>query len=142
MMTEGNEKALGLICLNDAPLPELQRLGEHEWYKDIIYYLLNLTCPNHLVAHRRRALRLKATKYCLMKDGLGWRNPERIILRCVDEIESKKLISEFHSGFCGGHYVARTTAHKILRASYFWPSIFSDVHKFVRSCQTCQLFTG
>ena len=77
-----------------------------------------------------------------MKDGLGWRNPEGIILRCVDEIESKKLISEFHSGFCGGHYVARTTAHKILRVGYFWPSIFSNVHKFVKSCQGYQLFTG
>ena len=59
MMTEGNEKALGLICLNDASSPELQRLGEHEWYRDIIYYLLNLTCLDHVVAHRRRALRLK-----------------------------------------------------------------------------------
>eukprot|EP00253_Pinus_taeda_P032088 PITA_32088 len=77
-----------------------------------------------------------------MKDGLGWRNPEGIVLRCVDDVESKKLISEFHSGFCGGHYAARTTAHKILRAGYYWPSIFSDVHKFVRTCQACQLFTG
>ena len=56
-----------------------------------------------------------------MKDGLGWRNPDGIILTCVDEVESKKLISEFHSGFCGGHYAARTIAHKILRVGYFWP---------------------
>jgi len=97
MMTEGNEKDLGLICLSDSSSSELQILGEHEWYKDIIYYLLNLTCPNHLVAHRRRALILKSTKYCLMKDGLGWRKPEGILLRFVDEIESKKLIYEFHS---------------------------------------------
>eukprot|EP00253_Pinus_taeda_P021486 PITA_21486 len=103
---------------------------------------MNLACPNHIVAHKRRALRLKATKYCLMKDDLGWRNPEGIVLRCVDDIESKKLISEFHSGFCGGHYAARTTTHKILRAGYYWPAIFSDVHKFVRTCQACQLFTG
>eukprot|EP00253_Pinus_taeda_P032202 PITA_32202 len=142
MLTEGNEKALGLICLNDLSSLELQRLGEHEWYKDIIYYLLNVTCPNHLVAHKRRALRLKPTKYCLMKGGLGWRNPKGIVLRCVDEIELKKLVSEFHSGFCGGHYAARTTAHKILNAGYYWPSIFSDVHKFVRNCQACQLYTG
>jgi hypothetical protein len=142
MLTEGNEKTLGLFCLSDLSSPELQRLGEHEWYKDIVYYLMNLACPNHLVAHKRRALRLKATKYCLMKDGLGWRNPEGIVLRCVDDVESKKLISEFHSGFCGGHYAARTTAHKILRAGYYWHSIFFDVHKFVRNCEACQLFTG
>lgn len=90
----------------------------------------------------RRALRLKSTKYCLMKVGLGWRNSEDVVLRCVGEIESKKLVSELHSGFCGGHYAARTTAHKILRAGYYWSSISFDVHKFVRSCQACQLFTG
>eukprot|EP00253_Pinus_taeda_P014046 PITA_14046 len=77
-----------------------------------------------------------------MKDGLGWRNPKGIVIRCIDKIESKKLISEFHLGFCGGHYAARTTAHKILRAGYYWPSIFSDVNKFVRTCQAYQLFTG
>jgi len=59
-----------------------------------------------------------------MKNGLEWKNPEGIVLRCVDEIESKKLVSKFHSGFCGGYYAARTTAHKILRAGYCWPSIF------------------
>ena len=112
MLTKSNEKNLGLICLNDSSSHELQILGEHEWYKDIIYYLLNLTCPNHLVAHKRRTLRLKATMYYLMKDGLGWRNLEGIVLRCVDEIESKKLVYEFHSGFCSGYYAARPTAHK------------------------------
>eukprot|EP00253_Pinus_taeda_P002379 PITA_02379 len=142
MLTESNEKTLGLFCVSNLSSPELQRLGEHEWYKDIVYYLMNISCPNHLVAHKKRALRLKATKYCLMKDGLGWRNPEGIVLRCVDDVESKKLIYEFHSGFCGGHYAARTTAHKILRTGYYWPSIFSDVHRFVRNCQACQLFTG
>eukprot|EP00253_Pinus_taeda_P002057 PITA_02057 len=142
MLTESNEKTLGLFCVSNLSSPELQRLGEHEWYKDIVYYLMNLACPNHLVAHKRRALRLKATKYCLMKDGVGWRNPDGIVLRCVDDVESKKLISEFHSGFCGGDYAARTTAHKILRAGYYWPSIFSDVHRFIRNCQACQLFTG
>ena len=51
-------------------------------------------------------------------------------------------MAEFHSGFCGGHFAAKTTTHKILRASYYWPNIFSDVHKLVRNCQQCQLFTG
>jgi hypothetical protein len=44
-------------------------------------------------------------------------------------------MEELHAGFCGGHHVARTTTHKILRLGYYWPTIFTDVHKFVRSCQ-------
>jgi ribonuclease HI/transposase InsO family protein len=146
MLTTGNEQALDLVCQNSehspALSPELQRLEQHEWYADIIFFLTNLTCPTHLIGHKRRALRLKATKYCIIQDGLGWKNPDGIILRCVDELESKRLLVDFHSGFCGGHFAAKTTAHKILRAGYYWPTIFSDVHKMVRGCQQCQLFTG
>jgi transposase InsO family protein len=146
MLTEGNEQALDLVCQNSQSRPalssELQKLEQHQWYVDIIFFLSNLTCPSHLIGHKRRALRLKAAKYCIIQDGLGWRNPDGVILRCVDELESKRLLVDFHSGFCGGHFAAKTTAHKILRAGYYWPTIFSDVHKMVRGCQQCQLFTG
>jgi hypothetical protein len=45
-------------------------------------------------------------KYCLTQDGLGWKNPDGIILRCVNKDEADKLIKELHSGYCGGHFVA------------------------------------
>jgi hypothetical protein len=85
---------------------------------NLIFFLSNLTCPSHLIGHKRRALRLKAAKYCIIQDGLGWRNPDGVILRCVDELESKRLLVDFRSGFCGGHFAAKTIAHKILKASY------------------------
>ena len=123
MLTQANEKALGIICQNSyseqSVSDELQILEQHPWYADIIFFLRNLTCPDHLLGHKRRALRLKATKYCLTKDGLGWRNLDGLILICIDEPESKKLKVEFHAGFCGGHFAARTIAHKILRAGYY-----------------------
>ena len=52
---------------------------EHEWYRDIMFYLKKLSCPDHLVDHQRRALKLKASKYVLTEDGLGWKNPNGII---------------------------------------------------------------
>jgi hypothetical protein len=55
----------------------------------------------------------------------------------VDDIESKKLMDEFHGGFCGGHFVAKTTTHKIFRAGYYWPTIFLDVHQLVQKCELC-----
>jgi hypothetical protein len=144
MLTEGNEKALGMICQNDNPefFPNTLRLEQVEWYADIIFYLKNLTCPSHLVGHKKRALRLKTSKYVLTKDGLDCRNIDGIILRCVDEVEAKKIVDEFHAGFCGGLYASKTTTHKILRAGYYWPTIFSNVHQFVRKCDPCQFFTG
>lgn len=145
MLTEGNEEALGLVNqisqTGQDMSSEHRRLEQHEWYSDIIYFLQNLTCPNHLVNQKRRALRLKASKYCIIQDGLGWRNPDGLVLRCVNQNKSKELMNEFHSGFCGGHYAAKTTTHKILRVGYCWPSIFSDVQSFVRGCEKCQFFT-
>ena len=77
---------------------------EQEWYKDIVYYLKILACPNHLLDYQRRALRLKASKYILTQDGLGWKNSDGIILNCVNLEESQVIIREMHAGMCGGHY--------------------------------------
>jgi hypothetical protein len=45
-------------------------------------------------------------------------------------------------GFVEGHFVAKTTTHKILRAGYYWPTIFSEVHQLVQKCEPCQLLKG
>ena len=81
-------------------------------------------------------------KYCLIDDGLGWKDPNKFLLRCVNKDEAEKLLKELHSGYCGGHFAARSTAHKILRAGYYWPTLFADTHRYVRSCQPCQYFAG
>ena len=47
-----------------------------------------------------------------------------------------------HEGVCGGHYMAKTTAHKVLRAGCWWPTLFRDNHEFVKTCDTCQRFGG
>jgi hypothetical protein len=144
MLNEGNEKALGMIFQNDNQEfpPNLLKLEQVEWYAYIIFYLKNLTCPSHLVGHKKRALRLKSSKYVLTRYGLGWKNPDGVILRCVDDVESKNLVDELHGGFCCGHFAAKNTTNKILRARYYWPTIFSNVHQFVRKCEPCQLFIG
>ena len=63
-------------------------------------------------------------------------------MRCVNLEESMNIMEEFHSGQCGGHHYWKTTAHKILRAGYYWPSLFSDVCAYVRTCNACQRFVG
>jgi hypothetical protein len=56
--------------------------------------------------------------------------------------EVKQAIKEFHKGDCGGHHYWKTTVHKILRAGFYWPNIFSDVYKEVSSCHECHIFYG
>ena len=51
-------------------------------------------------------------------------------------------MKELHFGLAGGHFGGETMAHKILRAGYYWPTLFWDSYAFVRKCQECQLAAG
>ena len=71
-----------------------------------------------------------------------WKDPGGILLRCLDKPEIEEVISESHEGACGGHKYWKATTYKILRAGYYWPSLFSDVYQLVRACIPCQKFVG
>lgn len=53
-----------------------------------------------------------------------------------------EVMHQFHSSICGGHHYWKTTAQKILKAGYYWPTLFYDVFSFVKSCDKCQRFAG
>eukprot|EP00253_Pinus_taeda_P005163 PITA_05163 len=61
---------------------------------------------------------------------------------CLEKTEAEKVLQELHDGPAGGHYAGDTTAHKILRAGYYWPTLFKDSHSYVRKCQICQNTAG
>lgn len=77
-----------------------------------------------------------------MDGDLFWKNRDGVLLLCLDEFQSKHVLSEMNEGVCGGHYSAKTTAHKILRVGYYWPKIFNDSFAYVRKCEACQKFSG
>jgi len=127
---------------NDQINVMVSELEHDDWYDVIIYYMKNLSCPNHLLDHKSRALKLKSMKCYLTQDGLGWKSPDGIILRCVNKDEANQFIKELYSGYCSGHFTSNTTTHKILRARYYWPTSFKDTHQYAMSYQPCQFFTG
>jgi hypothetical protein len=43
-----------------------------------------------------------------------------------DEVD--KVLFDLHDGPVGGHFGGDTTAHKILHAGYYWPTLFKDTH--------------
>ena len=118
------------------------RYGESDWYKDVVYFLLYLQCPLDLNRNECRSLKLKAMKYVLIDQILYWKDPGGILLKCLEKSEVDVVIAELHSGVCGGHKYWKATAFKILRAGYYWPTLFSDVYHQVRSCVECQKFAG
>lgn len=61
-----------------------------------------------------RDLELKVVRYCLMEKHLYWRDPTRVLLKCVDENEAQRIMIEIHIGVCGGHLYWKATTNKIL----------------------------
>jgi len=85
---------------------------------------------------------MKTSKFCIIDNVLFWKNHEGILLNCLIQDETDKILKEFHAGDCGGHLYWKSTTDKILRASFYWPSLFADVKKFVMSYHRCQIFEG
>jgi len=85
---------------------------------------------------------MKASKLCILDNALFWKNHEGILLNCLIKEEADKVLKEFHAGDCGGNLYWKSIANKILRAGFYWPTLFADVKKFVTTCHKCQIFEG
>ena len=51
-------------------------------------------------------------------------------------------MEDFHKGDCEGHLFWKKMGKKILRAGYYWPNLFADVYKTIKSCHECHIFEG
>ena len=56
--------------------------------------------------------------------------------------EANYVIKEVHEGVCGNHSRARSLAHKLTRAGYYWPSLLHDATQYVKTCHKCQRFAN
>ena len=52
---------------------------------------------------KKRELKLKAIKYCIIGQELDWKDSSRLLFKCLDENESQRVMEEMHKGACGGH---------------------------------------
>jgi hypothetical protein len=112
------------------------------WYDNIIFCLENGSAPRHLDPAKRRALRLKFTSFHLVNGILFRQNFDGVLMRCLEKDEAEKVLLELHAGEAGGHFGGDTTAHKVLRAGYYWPTLFRDAHTLCRKCIICQKVSG
>ena len=61
-----------------------------------------------------------------------------IIRICIREDEILYILKACHDEPCGVHFVDKRTAYKVLRLGYYWPTLFRDAKKYVRSCDSYQ----
>jgi hypothetical protein len=110
------------------------------WYGDIIIYLQTSSFRPGVSKDARRRIRHQSQPYRIIGDTLYRLGADSVLRRCLTHEEAERVLNDCHSGACGGHMSGYATAQKILRAGYFWPSIFKDCILAVRSCHECQIF--
>ena len=110
------------------------------WYGDIIVYLQTANFRSELDKTARRRIRHQSQPYRIVGDTLYRIGVDSVLRRCLTLEEAEKVLNDCHSGACGGHMSGYATAQKILRAGYFWPSIFKDCITAVCKCHPCQIF--
>ena len=110
------------------------------WMLPIIRYLKEGTLPaDRAEAHK---LRIGASRFQLLGGILYKMGFSRPHLRCLSSEEANYVIREVHEGVCENHSGARSLAHKLTRAGYYWPSLLHDATQYVKTCDKCQRFAN
>eukprot|EP00253_Pinus_taeda_P022046 PITA_22046 len=65
-----------------------------------------------------------------------------VLLRCLEYDEAQWVLKDLLDESVGGHYVGDTTTHKVMRAGFYWPTLFKDAHDYVQKCSVCQKHAG
>ncbi|KAK8655270.1 hypothetical protein V6N13_107858 [Hibiscus sabdariffa] len=117
-----------------------ERSNEHPWYHDILQYIKNCEYPEQAIDNEKRTLRRLAREYILDGEILYKRMKDQVLLRCVDEVEAKKILEEVHEGVCGTHANGFMMARQIMRFRYYWSTMEGDCIKYVKKCHKCQIY--
>ena len=63
-----------------------------------------------------------------------------MFLLCIGRDQQRQLSKAFHNEACSGSFSSRVTTFKIMRAQFFWLTLFYDAYDWVHRCQKCQQF--
>ena len=113
---------------------------EEDWTAPLKEYLQSGSLPDEKDAARR--LKVRASRFVLIKDTLYKRGFFRPYLRCLSHGEAKYVMREVHEGICGNHSGARSLVHKLIRAGYYWSTMLRDAQSYVKACDKCQRFSN
>ena len=98
--------------------------------------------PEGLERTKRRKFRLQSIPYALVDGILFRKDLNGALLRCIKPDQVDRMMTEFHDDPDGAHFSTRTIVMKIMRSSYYWHTLFSNSHKYVRRCEKCAFFSS
>eukprot|EP00253_Pinus_taeda_P030101 PITA_30101 len=108
------------------------------WYADLANYLSTGRTPPHFTSKEKKRLVKQSARYSWLNGDLFYTGHDMIIRRSVRNDEVLDILKSYHDEPCGGHFAAKRTSFKVLTLGYYWPSIFKDAKKYVKSCDICQ----
>lgn len=77
----------------------------------------------------------------LFQNGVLYRRGFSIpLLRCVETEEAEVILSDIHEGICGNHASGQNLSKRVLKNSYFWPTMKKGFTRILRKCDRCQKF--
>ncbi|KAG4921696.1 hypothetical protein JHK82_050655 [Glycine max] len=68
----------------------------------------------------------KALKYTMIGGELYRRSFNRFLLKCINQVESMRLMREIHEGLCVAHISGPMMM--LIRHGYYWPTITIDFY--------------
>jgi len=110
---------------------------ETSWHTDARQYLEHNTIPSHFSIRQKRPLRLKALAYQLVHEVIYRKHSKRVLLRCLEAHELEVVLQDLHDRPTGGHFLGNTTAHKVMQAGFYFPTLFKDAHAYACKFPFC-----
>jgi hypothetical protein len=114
--------------------------AQPEWYARIVEFLTTQQLSGEWTKEDRRKVRVNSRHFAVVGHRLFKRGADGLLRRCVSEVEVPSILAACHDSACGGHFSGQLTGQKILRAGYFWPTLFKDAYDYVKRCDACQRY--
>lgn len=124
-------------CYN---IEEDEEKDDHPWYHDILRYVKNREYLDQVNENDKRTLKRLAIDYILDGEILYKRRKDQVLLRCVDAVETKKILEEVHEGVCRTNANGFMMARKIMRFGYYWTTMEGDCVNYAKRCHKCQIY--
>ena len=123
---------------DEFPEESLLTMDSAPWFAHIANFLVTGELPIEWKAQDKKFFHAKVHSYYWEEPYLFKYCADQIIRKCVPEGEQEGILSHCHDRACGGHFASQKKAMKVLRAGFYWPSLFKDAYTMCKQCDKCQ----
>src|SRR5436305_2918183 len=110
---------------------------EDTHYKNLFNYINSKILPTE---EKDKQQILRQSKNYVVKNNFLYKldkNNKNNFIRVVKINELDSILYMFHDDPLGGHFATDSMFNRI-RTRYYWPQMYEDIKKYVKSCDSCQ----